>query len=172
VKEFANYRQDLIIGASLQVSAPLGQYDDTKLINLGNNRWSFKPELGVSKAWGAWTVELMPSVTYYTDNNDFNQGGRFAQAPLYAAQAHVIYGFPSGMWLAFNGTYFTGARTTVNGVQSNNMQTNTRAGLTFALPVDRHNSIKLYASNGISTRTGTENTVLGIAWQYRWGAGY
>ena len=56
VKEFANYRQDLIIGASLQVSAPLGQYDNSKLLNLGNNRWSFRPELGISKAWGPWTV--------------------------------------------------------------------------------------------------------------------
>jgi hypothetical protein len=51
VKDFASYRQDLIVGVSLQVSAPLGQYDDSKLLNLGNNRWSFRPELGISKAW-------------------------------------------------------------------------------------------------------------------------
>jgi hypothetical protein len=59
-KEFANYKQDLIVGVSLQVSAPLGQYDDTKLLNLGNNRWSFRPELGISKAWGPWTLEIAP----------------------------------------------------------------------------------------------------------------
>jgi len=49
VREFASYKQDLIIGVSLQVSTPLGQYDDTKLLNLGNNRWSFRSELGISK---------------------------------------------------------------------------------------------------------------------------
>ena len=88
-KEFANYQQDLIIGASLQVSAPLGQYDDSKLLNLGNNRWSFKPELGISKAWGPWTVEVAPSVTFFTDNTDFFNGSTFAQAPIYAVQGRL-----------------------------------------------------------------------------------
>ena len=172
LKEFAGYRQDLIVGASLQVQAPLGQYDDSKLVNLGNNRWSFKPELGISKALGRWTLELMPSATFYTDNTDFNKGSRFAQAPLYAVQGHATYNFPSGIWISINGTYFTGNRTTVNGVKGNNEQSNTRAGLTVALPVDRHNSVKLYASSGTWTRTGSEFTAIGVAWQYRWGEGF
>ena len=172
VKEFANYRQDLIIGVSLQVSAPLGQYDNSKLLNLGNNRWSFRPELGISKAWGRWTVEVAPSVTFFTDNTDFFNGSTFAQAPIYFVRGHIMYNFPSGVWASLDGTYFTGGRTTVNGVRGDNEQTNTRAGLTVGLPVDRHNSIKLNASTGISTRTGTEFSIVGIAWQYRWGAGY
>ncbi len=93
LKEFAGYQQDLIIGASLQVSAPLGQYDNTKLINLGNNRWSFKPQLGISKAWGAWTLEVAPGVTFFTDNTDFNQGGTFEQDPVYSVQTHIITHF-------------------------------------------------------------------------------
>jgi Putative MetA-pathway of phenol degradation len=172
VKEFANYKQDLIIGASLQVSAPLGQYDDSKLLNLGNNRWSFRPELGISKAWGPWTVEVAPSVTFFTDNTDFYNANTFAQAPIYLVRADIIYSFESGVWLSLDGTYFTGGRTTVNGVRDDNEQTNTRAGLTLALPVDRSNSIKLNVSTGISTRTGSEFSAVGLAWQYRWGAGY
>lgn len=172
LQEFAGYRQELIVGASLQVTAPLGDYDNNKLLNLGNNRWSFKPELGISKAWGQWTLEIAPSVTFYTDNTDFNKGGTFKQAPLYALQGHLIYGFSNGVWLAFNSLYFSGGRTTVNGRESNNLQRNTRAGLTLALPVDRHQSVKLYASTGTSTRTGSDNDLLGIAWQYRWGGGY
>jgi hypothetical protein len=172
LKEYAGYRQDLIVGASLQVTPPLGQYDNSKIINLGNNRWSLKSELGVSKALGAWTLELMPSVTVYTDNTDFNKGHTFAQAPLYELQGHVIYSFPSGIWLSFNGTYFTGNRTTVDGVRSDNKQENTRAGLTLALPVDRYNSVKLYASTGTSSRTGSEFSGIGALWQYRWGGGY
>ena len=172
VKEFAQYKQDLLLGASLQVAAPLGQYDDTKLVNLGNNRWSFKPELGISKAWGAWTVEVAPGVTFYSKNTDFFNGGTLQQDPLYSVQAHVVYGFKSGIWLALDSTYFSGGRTTVNGVRSQNLQSSTRGGLTLALPVDRNNSIKLYASGGASTRTGTEFNVVGIAWQYRWGGGF
>jgi len=172
VKEFANYKQDLIIGASLQVSAPMGQYDDSKLLNIGNNRWSLKAELGISKALGPWTLEITPSVIFYTDNTDFYNGNTLAQAPVYAVQGHVLYSFQSGVWLSLDGTYFTGGHTTLNGVRDDNAQTNTRAGLTVALPVDRNNSLKIYASTGTSTRTGAEFSAIGIAWQYRWGSGY
>ena len=171
-KEFANYKQDLIVGVSLQVSAPLGQYDDSKLLNLGNNRWSFRPELGISKAWGPWTAEFVPSVFYFTDNTDFFRGRTFAQAPIYFVRGHIVYNFKSGAWVSLDGSYITGGRTTVNGVRGDNEQTNTRAGLTLALPVDRQNSIKFNASTGISTRTGSEFSALGVAWQYRWGTGY
>jgi len=172
VKDFASYHQDLIIGASLQVTPPLGQYDDEKIVNLGNNRWSFKPELGISKALGPWTLELAPSAIFFTDNTDFFFGGTLSQAPIYSVQGHILYSFPSGIWASLDGTFFTGGRTTINGVKSNNEQTSTRAGLTVALPVDRYNSLKLYASTGTSTRTGSEFKTVGIAWQYRWGGGY
>jgi Putative MetA-pathway of phenol degradation len=172
VKQFANYKQDLIIGASVQVSAPLGQYDDSKLLNLGNNRWSFRPELGISKAWGPWTVEIAPGITFFTDNTDFFNGNTFAQAPFYSVREDIIYNFESGAWVSLDGIYVTGGRTTLNGMRDNNEQTNTRAGLTLALPVDRYNSIKFNVSTGISTRTGSEFSAVGAAWQYRWGAGY
>ena len=104
--EFENYRQDLIIGTSLQISAPVGQYDDTKLLNLGNNRWSIRPELGISKAWDQWTVEVAPSVTFFSENTDFFNGKRFQQAPFYLVQGHVIYNFPSGIWASLDAIYY------------------------------------------------------------------
>ena len=134
VKNFANYKQDLIVGVSLQVSVPLGQYDDSKLINLGSNRWSFKPELGISKAWGPWTFELAPSVTFFSNNTDFVGGNTFAQAPFYAVQGHILYTFQSGVWMALDGVYFAGGRTALNGVKSDNEQANTRAGF-IVLPL-------------------------------------
>lgn len=172
VKDFASYRQDLIVGVSLQISAPLGLYDNTKLLNLGNNRWSVKPELGISKAVGPWTFELAPSVTFFSDNTDFVGGNNFAQAPFYAVQGHILYTFRSGAWVALDGVYFAGGRTSLNGVQSDNQQRNTRAGFTVALPIDRNNSLKLSASTGITTRTGSDFSAVGLAWQYRWGNGY
>jgi hypothetical protein len=172
LKQFAGYQQDLIVGASLSVTPPLGQYDDTKLLNLGNNRWSIKPELGMSKAWGKLTVEILPSATFYTDNTNFYYGHTFAQAPLYAVQGHIIYGFESGIWAALAGTYFTGNRTAVDGVRGDNLQQNTRGGMIVALPVDRYNSVKINVSTGTSTRTGSTFNAIGIVWQYRWGAGF
>ena len=171
LEEFAQYKQDLIIGASLQVSAPGGQYDSDKLVNIGTNRWSFKPELGFSKALGPWTLELLPSVTFFTDNNDFIGGTRLTQDPLFAVQGHLIYHFDFGPWVSLNSTYYTGGRTTVGGVQNDDWQENVRLGITLAIPLDRHFSLKLYGSAGVYSRTGSNFDAAGIALQYRWGGG-
>ena len=169
--EFRSYRQDLVVGASLQVSVPAGQYDETKLINLGTNRWFFKPEIGVSKALGPWTLEAKTAVTLFTTNNDFFNGNKRLQDPLYSLQAHAIYNFSSGVWGSVDATYFAGGRTTLNGVLQVDRQQNWRMGATLAFPVGLYNSIKLYASKGVSARTGNSFDLLGIAWQYRWGGG-
>jgi hypothetical protein len=171
LKEFKDYEQDLIVGASLQVSVPSGQYDDSRLVNIGTNRWSFKPELGISQAAGPWTLELQAAATFFTDNKDFFGGNTRAQDPIYSLQGHAIYGFCSGIWASFDATYFTGGRSTLNEVQSNDLQQNWRLGGTLAFPVDVHNSVKLYVSSGLSARTDNNYDLIGIAWQYRWGAG-
>jgi hypothetical protein len=73
--------------------------------------------------------------------------------------------------MALNGTYYTGGRTTLNGVRGSDLQKASRVGATLALPVDRHNSIKLHASTGVSLRTGTDFDTVAVFWQYRWGGG-
>lgn len=171
LKEFAGFEQDLIIGASLQVSAPAGQYDESRLVNLGTNRWSFKPELGVSKALGRWTLEGTAAVTFYTDNDAFFGGVMRSQDPLYSVQGHVIYSFRSGIWAALDGTYFAGGRTTLDDTLNNDLQQNWRVGATLAFPVNVRNSIKFYGSSGVSARTGNSYDLVGMAWQYRWGGG-
>jgi len=171
LQDFARYRQDLIVGASLRVTVPVGQYDDTKVVNLGSNRWSFKPEVGVSKALGPWTLEATAAATFYTDNKDFFGGSTRAQDPLYSVEGHVIYSFARGIWGSFDATHFNGGRTTLNGTQSNDLQQNWRIGGTLAFPLNVYDSIKLYASSGVAARTGNNFDLLGIAWQRRWGAG-
>jgi hypothetical protein len=171
LKEFAAFEQDLIIGASLQVSAPAGQFDESRLVNLGTNRWSFKPEVGVSKALGRWTLEGTAAVTFYTDNDSFFGGVTRSQDPLYSVQGHVIYSFRSGVWGALDGTYFAGGRTTLDDALNNDLQQNWRVGATLAFPVNARNSVKLYGSSGVSARTGNSYDLVGMAWQYRWGGG-
>lgn len=172
MREFAGWKQDLIIGASLQVSPPWSQYDSSKLVNIGTNRWSLKPEIGISKARGPWTLEFQAAATFFTDNENFYGGATRSQDVLYSFQGHLIYGFRSGKWLSVDGTYFGGGRTTINDSLNDDLQQNWRAGATFAIPVDRSNSIKLYASSGTSARTGNSYDAVGVAWQYRWGGGF
>ena len=90
---------------------------------------------------------------------------------MYATQGHVIYGFKSGVWAALDATYYTGGQATVSGTKSGGELDNSRFGLTLVFPINRRNSIKLYASSGISVRAGTDFDIGGIAWQYRWGGG-
>jgi hypothetical protein len=171
LKDFAAYRQDLIVGASVQVGAPTSQYDPARLLNIGTNRWSVKPEIGISKAIDRWTVEGQAAVTFYTDNPDFFGGHTRSQDPLYAFQGHVIHSFRNGVWTSLDATYFTGGRSTVSGVLSNDLQRNWRVGGTVAIPIDRRQSVKFAASTGVSARTGNNFDLFAIAWQYRWGGG-
>ncbi len=171
MKDFASYKQDWIVGAALKVSAPSGQYDDTRLVNIATHRWFFKPSLGVSKAVGPWILESTASVTVYTDNPDFYGDTTRTQAPLYSIQGHVIRSFSHGIWASVDATYYEGGRSTINETLNNDLQQNWRVGVTLALPVNRRNSIKLAASDGVSARTGDSYKQYGVAWQYRWGGG-
>jgi hypothetical protein len=170
MKEFPSYKQNVIVGLSLAVTAPLGRYDSGKLLNIGNNRWSIRPELGISKAFGPLTLELMPDVTIFTDNNDFLGQVRH-QDPLFSLQGHVIYNFGHGIWASASGTYYTGGSTTLGGSSQNDLQENFRAGATLSLPLGRHESIKIYGSDGLVARFGSSFWLVGIAFQYRWGGG-
>jgi hypothetical protein len=170
LNEFRSYKQDLIIGSTLEVTAPLGQYDSSKLLNIGTNRWSIRPEVGISKSLGQFTLELSTAVTIFTRNDDFLGGQTFEQAPLYSAQGHIVYEFLPGLWGALDATYYAGGRTTTNGVDGERLE-NARAGITLSFPVNLNNSIKLYGSSGFYSRTGTDFDALGIAWQVRWGGG-
>lgn len=169
--EFPRYRQDLIVGASLQVSAPLGQYDGDRLLNIGTNRWFFKPEIGIGKALGPVTLELNAAAFFYTPNGDFLGGQKKEQEPLYALQGHMIYAFRSGIWFAVDGTFYRGGRSTVDGVPGDDLQENSRLGATLALPVNRYHSVKCIASTGVSARTGSNFDTIALLWQYRWGGG-
>jgi hypothetical protein len=171
LEEFKDYRQDTIVGVSLMATAPLGQYDDDKAANIGSHRWSFKPEVGVSQAIGSWTVEGIGGVTFFTDNDDYFGGHKREQAPIYSVQGHLIYNFQSGIWAALNATYYAGGKTSIDGVQGDDEQSNVRVGATLTFPININNSIKLYGSTAVETRVGGDFNVLGIAWQYRWGAG-
>jgi len=169
--EFRRWQPDLVVGASLRVTAPWSQYDEDRLVNIGTNRWSFKPEVGMSQTFGPWTLEGSAAATFYTVNDEFFNGNRREQDPLYSVQGHVIRGFSGGSWLSVDATYYAGGRNTVNGVLKADLQQNWRFGATYAIPIDRKNSIKLYASSGLSDRTGNSFDLVGIAYQHRWGAG-
>jgi hypothetical protein len=157
-----------LLGASLVVVPPLGQYDSSRLVNLGANRWAWRPEIGVSFPKGPWQFDLYAGVWLFGTNDDFYGGQRRSQESVASYQAHVSYTFRPGMWIAANGTYYTGGVTTVNGVRGRDLQNNFRAGLTFSMTLTRAHSLKLAFSDGATTRVGGDFRSVALAWQYVW----
>lgn len=166
--EFARRTPGPALGASLVIVAPTGEYLPDKLINIGSNRWSFKPELGFTWPLGRWDFELSSGVWLFTDNDDFFGGAKREQDPITTLQAHAAYTFRPRLWLAASYTYYTGGRTTVDDVRKVDWQDNTRLGVTFSLPLTRRQSLKLFFSEGVSTRIGSSFDTFGLAWQCAW----
>lgn len=169
--EFKDYKQNFILGGSLQFFVPLGQYDPDRVVNLGTNRFTIKPELGISKTIGPLFLDLAAAVAFYTTNHDFYQGKTRSQEPIKSMQGHIIYSFRKGIWTALDGTYYWGGASTLDGLKGNDLQKNARLGITFVMPVNIHHSLKLNYSTGVSTRTGSDFDSFSIGWQYKWGGG-
>lgn len=167
-KDFMKFKEEFVLGTSLVVSVPTGLYYDDKLINLGSNRWGFKPELGMSYNKGPVFFEFFTGVWMFTKNTEYLKTNTITQNPLFALQFNVSYFFPSKIWFAVNSTYVTGGETKVNGVVQNNFQKNFNLGLTLSVPIDVNNSIRLNASTGVETRAGGDFSTISLAYQYMW----
>ena len=167
-KEFAAYKPRTVIGASLTVVAPTGQYDPARLINPSSHRWAFKPEIGLSKPRGRWTFETAGGAWLFTANDNFFGGSRREQRALLSFQGGVIYTIRRRMWASFNATYYRGGRTVVNGVVNSDEQGNSRIGATYSLPLNDRQSLKVAWANGLTTRFGGSLNTIAVVWQYAW----
>ena len=168
--EFAKAPRRTILGTSLTVIAPTGQFSPDRLINIGTNRWAFKPELAVSQPIRQrWLVDLYAGVWIFTSNDEYYPGTLVrTQAPLGTLQSHVSYNFRRQLWAAFDATYYAGGRTKTQGVLNSDRQSNSRVGATLVLPVGRRHSIKLAASTGAVIRYGANFNIFSIGWQTGW----
>ena len=153
---------------SLVVVPPLGSYDGARLVNVGFNRWSFKPELGLSHTTGPWTFEADAGVWVYTDNNDFFGGKVRSESPIGSLQVHASYTFRPRMWLSCDANYYTGGRTTVNGQPNFDLEQNSLVGFTFALPITARQSIKFTGSRVVRSTIGGDYQTVGISYQLVW----
>ena len=166
---FARYRQRTILGVSLQVALPLGQYDPARLVNLGANRWSFRPEVGLSQGWRKWYFELAGGAWLFTHNDEFKGSSLLTQEPIPFIKANVIHTFRRGLWLSLSYGYASGGKTQVDGVERNDFQKNDRVGVALALPVGRGSSVKLVYNNGLATRIGGDFDSYSVTYSYSWG---
>ncbi|HTS59566.1 MAG TPA: transporter [Terriglobales bacterium] len=175
-REFAKWRQKTLIGLSLKVVTPTGQYDPTKLLNFGNNRWAFKPEVGLSHRRGNWIVDTYGAVWFFTTNQDFFSHNKFSpgvntqsEQPVAAFEAHLSYSFKPRLWASLDGNFWFGGSTSLNGVQNSaTVQRNSRLGGTVSVPITKHQSFKFSYNNGAYILYGGNYQNISVAWQYGW----
>ncbi|MBW1768845.1 MAG: transporter [Deltaproteobacteria bacterium] len=172
-KEFAAYRAradvETIVGTALVVQLPTGDYMDDKLINLGTNRFTFRPQLGVVHNRGKWSMELTGAVWLYTDNDDFFNGNKLEKEPLYTFQTHLIYTFRPGLWAAASAGYGYGGESTVNGVDKNDRRENLAWALSLGYPITRQLGVKVaYLGTRTQESVGQDTDSIAVGFSIFW----
>jgi len=167
IGEIAKAPRKTIVGTSLSIVTPTGQYFPEKLINLGTSRWSFKPELAISQPIGnRWLLDFYSGIWLFTKNVSFYPGSsERTQNPLGSFQGHISYNIQPLLWVALDWTYYTGGRSSVDGVEMDDRQTNSRVGATLVLPVGKRHSVKFAYSTGAIIRSGADFTSVSAGWQ-------
>jgi hypothetical protein len=176
VPEFRKWRQKVLVGASLKVVAPTGQYDGTRLVNWGNNRWAFKPELGYSQRWGHWVLDGYAAAWFFTTNQEFFSYNAYfpglqtqSQAPIVAFEGHLSYDFRPRLWVSLDGNYWFGGETNLNGVGNVlTEQKSSRVGVTASIPLTKHQSVKVSFNDGAYISYGGNYKNVSVSWQYGW----
>jgi len=165
--EYAKTPRKTIVGTSLLVMAPTGQYDGSKLINLGTNRWAVKPEVGVAVPKGPWDFDGYLGVWLFTNNGDFFPGGRTrSQDPVVALQGHASYTLRPRLWVAVDATWYAGGGASVDSGEPTGRLNNSRVGATLSFPMGRFQSFKIAYSTGVLVRSGTDFRTLSVGYQF------
>jgi hypothetical protein len=160
----------LVVGTSIAISAPSGQYEPSRLINIGTNRWAFKPELGISYNWRQkWFAECYGGATFFTANTDFYPAhGRREQDPLVSVQGHLSYTITGRTWAALESTWYGGGATRANGGPPGSREDSTRLGGLLAIGLTRSQSVKFAYSYGASVRVGQNFGTFTAGYQWLW----
>jgi hypothetical protein len=166
--QFAKYRQRTIVGASVQVAMPLGQYDADRYINLGANRWATRTEVAMSHARGHWVVEVGAGAWFFTDNTQYVNDSTLSQRALSFVKGSAIYSFKRNLWASASYGYANGGETLLNGVIQNNLQRNNRVGATVALPLTRAGALRVVFTSGLTTRQGADFDTVAVGYQHSW----
>jgi hypothetical protein len=169
LETFAGYRPGALLGAILTVKAPTGEYFPSKLINIGTNRWAFKTEIALVNVAGPWAFDLYLGTWFFTDNANFYGGSRREQDPILSTEAHVRRTLRPGLWVAADANFWRGGRTSIDGVAKDDLQQNSRVGLTLAWQVARGHGLRLATSRGAFTRIGGDFTSVGLSYTFSWG---
>jgi hypothetical protein len=157
-----------IVGASLLVQLPTGEYESDKLINLGTNRWAVKPAVGV--IWPlrpTWLLEAEVGAWFFSDNDDF-LGRTREQDPILSTEIHLVKRIQPGFWASLDANFYVGGRTVVDGTRRADLQRNSRVGVTLVFPVKGRHALRGSFSSGVATESGGDFNMFNLSYLYAW----
>jgi hypothetical protein len=163
--DLSDFKPRTVGGARVLVIVPTGDYDSQELVNLGSNRWTFIPEVGLAQTLGPWTLEGAASAWFFAVNDDFLEGNKLKQNPLFVAKIHIVRTYRRGIWWVIGVGYGYGGRSNVNGVPRATLQQNLRltAGLTY--PVTARSGVSLALTSGRNAGAGSDFDGVALAYQ-------
>lgn len=167
-EDYTTYNQKTIVGVSIQIIDPIGTYYSDKVLNLGSNRWTFRPQIGVSHRAGDWLYEAYLGMWIFTQNANFYYGNRLTQKPLFTSKVHVVYSFTNGMWGGLGVGYGYGGKTAVNNEPREFNISTFRLQGAFVVPFRQQHTVKLKFESGIRLEEGPDFNAVTLAYQYRW----
>lgn len=165
-KSFQKYQEKAIIGVSVVASVPIGLYYSDKPINLGNNRWAFKPEIGISRRFKKVYAEAYFGTWFYTNNTEYLMNQTLKQRPTVTFQAHASYYFKNQMWLGLNTNWYNVGSISIDDAPREDTLDDWRLGATYSLPINRKHSLRLQYHTGLLSNLGLNYDSLTLAYQY------
>jgi len=157
-----------IIGASILIQPPTGDYETDKVINAGTNRWSIKPAIGV--IWPmrpTWLLEFALGAWFFTDNDEF-VGTTRQQDPIYSGELHLVKRFKPGFWASLDLNYYAGGRTAVGQELRADLQRNSRFGATVFFPIKAGHAIRASYNTGVVTDSGGDYDTYNLSYAHIW----
>lgn len=175
VAQFESYKPTTTVGASLTITAPTGLYRPNKILNLGSDRWSFKPEIALSHPFGPeqkWQVDAYANAYFYTDNISYHGNQILRQQPLPGFEGHISYSFNDSLWASLDTRYSFRGTTFVKGVDQNNAQQNFILGSEMNLSINPRNSLLFEFAKALVHQNGPAVVGFAVKYDYTWGKGY
>jgi hypothetical protein len=116
--DLMRYEPGFSLDLVVDLAFPLGQYDNTQSLNLGQNRWYGR--IGTPIIWqlGPWipasrtTLEIFPSVWLFGDNDDF-VGVNLSSDATFELETHLTRNFTSKFWASIDATYTSSGDATI-----------------------------------------------------------
>lgn len=174
-EQFADHKSTATIGVSFSFTAPTGLYNASKLLNLGSDRWSFKPEVAYSQPFGAgqkWELDVYGNAYFFTDNRSYHGVEVLRQEPLPGIEGHLSYSFTGNLWASLDTRYSFRGDTLVNGLSQNSSQQNFILGSELNLSINAKNALIFTFAKALVHQNGPTATGFSVRYDYLWGRGY